>query len=250
MKLKVLLVFLIVSIASIFVLIFIIYFENKNMVPILTYHSVEPSSNNDLTVEVSKFERQLKMLKKLGYKTLSLDQFLCWKNGECDKPNHSVLITFDDGYLNNYEYAFKLLKEYDFNAVVFYLGINYDKENTNYMNIKDILKIKKEYPNIEFASHTFNLHNREMKNYEVVKSDSDKMKSIIDTKHLAYPYGEYDSEYIRALKDSGYEMAFTFGPGKEHRKARLTDDNYKIPRLNISNNMPMWKFVLRLLLPI
>ena len=250
MKLKVLLVFLIVSIASIFVLIFIIYFENKNMVPILTYHSVEPSSNNDLTVEVSKFERQLKMLKKLGYKTLSLDQFLCWKNGECDKPNHSVLITFDDGYLNNYEYAFKLLKEYDFNAVVFYLGVNYDKENTNYMDIKDILKIKKEYPNIEFASHTFNLHNREMKNYEAVKSDSDKMKRIIDTKYIAYPYGEYDSEYIRALKDSGYEMAFTFGPGKEHRKARLTDDNYKIPRLNISNNMPMWKFVLRLLLPI
>ena len=250
MKLKVLLVFLIVSIASIFVLIFIIYYENRKMVPILTYHSVEPSSNNDLTVEVSKFERQLKMLKKLGYKTLSLDQFLCWKNGECDKPNHSVLITFDDGYLNNYEYAFKLLKEYDFNAVVFYLGINYDKENTNYMNIKDILKIKKEYPNIEFASHTFNLHNREMKNYEAVKSDSDKMKRIIDTKYIAYPYGEYDSEYIRALKDSGYEMAFIFGPGKEHRKARLTDDNYKIPRLNISNNMPMWKFVLRLLLPI
>ena len=57
-----------------------------------------------------------------------------------------------------------------------------------------------------------------MKNYEAVKSDSDKMKSIIDTKYLAYPYGEYDSEYIRALKDSGYEMAFTFGPGKSIEK--------------------------------
>lgn len=44
-------------------------------------------------------------------------------------------------------------------------------------------------------------------------------------------------------------MAFTFGPGKEHRKASKKDDNYKIPRLNISAEMSMSKFKLRLLMP-
>ena len=44
-------------------------------------------------------------------------------------------------------------------------------------------------------------------------------------------------------------MAFTFGPGKEHRKASQKDDAYKIPRLNISNDMPLWKFILRIILP-
>jgi hypothetical protein len=54
---------------------------------------------------------------------------------------------------------------------------------------------------------------------------------------------------IEALKEEKYVMAFTFGPGKEHRKATRKDDKYKIPRLNISNDMPMWKFKLRLIMP-
>ena len=53
MKLKVLLVFFAIIFASIFVSIFIIYYENRKMVPILTYHSVELLSDNDLTIEVS-----------------------------------------------------------------------------------------------------------------------------------------------------------------------------------------------------
>ena len=54
---------------------------------------------------------------------------------------------------------------------------------------------------------------------------------------------------IDALKEEKYVMAFTFGPDKEHRKATRKDDKYKIPRLNISNDMPMWKFKLRINMP-
>ena len=54
---------------------------------------------------------------------------------------------------------------------------------------------------------------------------------------------------IDALKEENYVMAFTFGQGKEHRKATRKDDKYQIPRLNISNDMPMWKFKLRIVLP-
>ena len=41
-----------------------------------------------------------------------------------------------------------------------------------------------------------------------------------------------------------------FGPGKNHRKADIKDNNYKIPRLNISKDMPMYKFALRLVFPV
>lgn len=44
-------------------------------------------------------------------------------------------------------------------------------------------------------------------------------------------------------------MAFGFGPGKEHKKASRNDNIYTIPRLNITNGMPLWKFSLRLSLP-
>lgn len=66
---------------------------------------------NDMVVEIEKFQKQLKILKKLGYETLTLDEFSCWKNKKCDKPHKSVLITFDDGWQGNYENAFEILKE-------------------------------------------------------------------------------------------------------------------------------------------
>ena len=54
---------------------------------------------------------------------------------------------------------------------------------------------------------------------------------------------------IKVLKTKKYKMAFGFGPGKEHRKASRNDNIYTIPRLNITNGMPLWKFSLRLSLP-
>ena len=89
----------------------------------------------------------------------------------------------------------------------------------------------------------------EMYRYYLHNEDILKMKSVIDTKYIAYPHGDYTKEYIQALKDNGYNMGFTFGPGKEHRKSSQNDNQYKIPRLNISSRMPIWKFIIRILLP-
>ena len=119
-----------------------------------------------------------------------------------------------------------------------------------YMNKETIEKAKVEYPNIEFASHSYGLHENFGKTYEEVNNDIMKMKDVLDSKYYAYPHGSFTDEYISALKDNGYLLAFTFGPGKNHRKADIKDDNYKIPRLNISKDMPMYKFTLRLVLPV
>lgn len=231
-----------------------LYYKNDSKVAILGYHGVLPKalnvSGDNLIMDSEKFEEQLKFLKKLGYKTMTLDEFYCWKSGKCKKAHKSVLITFDDGYQNNYDYAFELLKKYDMNAVVFCVGTHINMESDNFMNIDTISKSKEEYPNIEFASHSFNLHHRGNRDYGTVNEDIKQMKKLIDSKYYAYPYGEHNREYIKALKDNGYKIAFTFGPGKEHRKADISDNNYKIPRLNISNDMTLIKFIGRLYLPI
>jgi len=230
------------------------YNQNEHKVAILGYHSILPKENNtsgdNLIVDAEKFEKELKLLKKLGYDTMTLDEFYCWKNGECEKKHKSVLITFDDGYQNNYDYAFELLKKYDMNAVVFCVGIFSEKNNDIHMNLETIEKAKEEYPNIEFASHSYDLHFHSDKTYEQVNEDAQKMLKIIASNYYAYPYGDYNESYIKALKDNDYKMAFTFGPDKEHRKADIDDDNYTMPRLNISNDMSIIKFLLRLILPI
>ena len=230
-----------------------IYDQNENKVAILGYHSILPkeinTSGDNLVVDMEKFEKDIKLLKNLGYDTMTLDEFYCWKKGECDKKHKSVLITFDDGYQNNYDYAFEILKKYDMNAVVFSVGILIESNNSIHMNLDTIKKTKSEYPNIEFASHSYDLHFHSDKTYEMVNDDIKKMKTIIDSEYYAYPYGDYNKEYRQALEDNNYKMAFTFGPSKEHRKADIKDNDYTIPRLNISNDMSIIKFILRLILP-
>jgi len=234
------------------IFIIVIYVKNDKKVAILGYHSVLPeklnTDNNEMIMDAEKFEKQLKILKKLGYKTLSLEEFNCWKNKKCKKPHKSVLITFDDGYYDNYKYAFDILKKYDMNAVVFVIGDNLSSEG--FLDIETINISKEKYPNIEFASHSCNLHYRSDKKYNEVDEDIKKMDTILETNYYAYPFGDYTEEYIQALKDNGYKNAFTFGPGKEHRKADIKDDNFKIPRLNMSSSIPMYKFILRMILPI
>ena len=157
----------------------------------------------------------------------------------------------DDGYQSNYDLAFPLLKKYNMKATVFYIGSNVTGENKNYMNQETLAKIKTEYPNIDIASHSYALHYDKSidKGTKYIKDDFEKMSEVINTKYFAYPYGHYNNDIIKVLKEEKYKMAFTFGPDKEHRKASRKDNIYKIPRLNITNGMPLWKFSLRLISP-
>ena len=227
-------------------------------VAILGYHSfiesdkrIEQNITDNMIMDIEIFEEQLKYLKKHNYKTLTLEEFNCFHQGNCKIPRKSVLITMDDGYQSNYDLAFPLLKKYDMNAVVFYLGINEDGKNKQYMSKETLKKIIKEYPNIEIASHSYNLHFEGSINQakEKLINDIKKQKEIVNSRYYAYPYGAHNETMIEALKKEKYVMAFTFGPDKEHRKATQKDNNYKIPRLNISNDMPLWKFKLRLIMP-
>lgn len=245
------------------ILILAIIYKNQK-VAVLGYHSFVESKdkinyNDPMIMDIGKFENQLKFLKYNNYKTLTLEEFYCWKQKKCKIPRKSVLITMDDGFASNYYLAFPLLKKYKMNAVVFYVGnyvlntVESIKDNPkSYMSLIDIENSKKEYPNIEFASHSFDLHYEgavKNLNYEQLNIDTKKYKELNNSNFFAYPYGHYNDRIINVLKSNNYKMAFTFGPDKNHRKATCKDNNYKIPRLNISNDMSIIKFILRLIVP-
>ena len=236
----------------------ILFIYKEQSVAILGYHSfiesdkrVEQNITDNMIMDIKIFEEQLKYLKKHNYKTLTMAEFECFHRGECEIPRKSVLITMDDGYQSNYDLSFPLLKKYNMNATVFYLGINADGKNEQYMSKETLDKVIKKYPNITIASHSYNLHivgSINQSKEELIK-DIKKQKKIVNSRYYAYPFGAHNEQMIDALKEENYVMAFTFGPDKEHRKATRKDDKYKIPRLNISNDMPMWKFKLRINMP-
>ncbi len=223
-------------------------------------HEEKKAYPDPMILEVETFERQLKYLKENGYHALSLDEFYCWMQKKCSLPRKSVLITMDDGYLSNYQYAFPLLQKYKMRAVVFVIGSRIEKERKawtgnpdDYLSSLDIEESKKKYPNIEFASHSYDLHHQEditNKTYQALLEDIEQQQQIIQSDYYAYPYGKVNQKMVRALKEKGYKMAFTFGPKEKHRKATQEDDFYHIPRLNISNDLSFFKFKLRLWAPV
>lgn len=238
----------ILIISSVIIILLLVYSSLPTKVAVLGYHDfTKEKSNNEMQVAERKFEKEMHYLHKHHYKSLKLKDMDCYMHKKCKINRKSVMITMDDGYKSNLTIAAPILKKYNLNAVVFYVGNNYDGHNPNFMSLKDLETLKKDYPNIEIASHTFALHGDDKKSYEEIDADFKQMKKIIDTKYFAYPFGHFSKLYEKVLKDNGYDLAFTFGPGRNHRKASNNESPYEIKRLNISENMPMWKFKLRLI---
>lgn len=89
----------------------------SHTVPVMMYHHISPTAGA-ITCSPKHFEDQLSWLAQRNYTSLTADQFAAHLQGH-PVPARSVLITFDDGYFDNWVYAYPLLKKYGFNAVLF-----------------------------------------------------------------------------------------------------------------------------------
>lgn len=121
-------------------IIFTIIFYNKKAVPIFLYHQVNNLSN----VKPELFEEHLKIIKSLEMKTATITEYF-----EKKVTKNTVLITFDDGYYDNFKYVFPLLKKYNMKATIFLntLYIGNDRENNTKIdtNFNTNLKAIKKY---------------------------------------------------------------------------------------------------------
>ena len=219
-------------------------------IPVLTYHDFTLEETDDpMQIDAATFEKEMKYLADHHYYSLSLEEMQCFLEEQCDaEEKKSVLITMDDGWINELLIAAPILQKYNLHAVVFYVGEHLDDDNPNFMHREQLEQLQQEYPFIEVASHSYALHfeDADQLTTEELIYDMELMKEEIETDYYAYPYGKYSNNYIQALQAEDYQMAFTFGPDQEHRKAAVGDSLYAVPRLNMSSKMPFWKYVLRL----
>jgi len=123
-------------------------------IPILMYHIINNSGHNDhiYTISLNEFKKHMEYLYNNNYSTISLDNFVArYKNKE-KFNNKLVILTFDDGHISNYVYAYPLLRDYGFTATFFVSVANVGKEG--YMNWQEISEI---YHNgMTIGSHSFN----------------------------------------------------------------------------------------------
>ena len=141
-------------------LVFILYNKTrKNFVLCLMYHSID-SEKNKGGIFVDEFEEHIKWIK--DKKTFKMEEL---KGLDYTLPPNSILITFDDGYKNNYTLAFPILKKYNMKATIF-LNTKFIEKDEAYLNWDEIREMYKSGL-IDFQLHTHS-HQLTVKDIEVL----------------------------------------------------------------------------------
>ncbi len=92
---------------------------NKKGLTILTYHSISNEIEPDEAVTPEEFEKQLQYIKE-NYKVISLEEAVEYIQTDIENISGSIVITFDDGYRDNYRHAYPLLKSIIFRQQYFW----------------------------------------------------------------------------------------------------------------------------------
>lgn len=214
--------------------------------PIITYHHITEDAAQSTEVTPEAFKRQMLALKNAGYNTVTLKQVEAYvRNGE-ELPENPVMITFDDGYRSNYEYAYPILKKYNMHAVIFAVGSTVgstkykdtDYDITPHFSAEEGREMI-ESGVIEIQSHTYDLH--QWADYEssgvardtvlrldkeseedyisMINEDCAKERELIESEMggnvhaVSYPHGECDDLAAVLMSENGFDISFSVNKG-------------------------------------
>jgi len=229
---------IICSAAAVTLLCLILFVKQRYMLPIVMYHSVSPAvaKGNLLAVSAATFEKQMSFLKRHHYNVAALGNIKDYISGKKKIPGRSIVLTFDDGYKDNYTYAFPILKKYNFPAAIFIIVSEVGRpDRLSWEEIKEMQACGL----ITFASHTFtHPFLNSLRSAGDLKREISGSKSALEDKLgrsveiFSYPSGRFNTEVIQAVKDAGYQMAVATNPGKKFPN----NDRFILKRLRISEN--------------
>ncbi len=204
----------------------LIYFFKTLLPPrgtvVLMYHSVGDNSAF-FTVAPNMFERQLQYI--------------------ADKK-HRVIVTFDDGYEDNYTIAFPLLKKYNISASIFiatsFIGRSRTLRSGNTFPMLSWQQIEEMKTSglVEFFPHSHTHPKLTELSLDEAEQEIRKSREIIPGDLFAYPYGYYNSTIIDFLKKQGFIMAYTVQSGV----VTSSTDPFLIPRNSVDSHVTFSMF--------
>lgn len=209
-------------------------------IPVLYYHSVKESADNEVTITPKILRTQLKYIHDQGYVTLTTSDLKAYILNDSPIPEKSILITFDDGYMDNYYSAFPILK--DFNMVATIFCITSDLDGSYYLS-KEAIREMSSY-GIDIESHTVNHPHLNKMTYDKQLEELLESKKTLEEitgkeiNSIAYPFGDFNNDSIKAAKDAGYTLGFTTKLGLSDR----SDNPLTLDRIYINSKYDMNTF--------
>lgn len=196
---------------------------------ILMYHAIgqpgEPASA--FVMPASRFEKQITSLKRLGYRPIPLSQFLACQRDNLLPPARSVVITFDDGYADNYSYAFPILCQYNIPATIFlvsgFVGLSNQWDHGGQLEGRALMSWSQIQELMEHGVQ-FGAHTCTHPALTVISSNRVEEEITLSRKQLesrlgapvelfAYPYGDYDSSIQAMVEQAGFAAGCTVDAG-------------------------------------
>jgi len=210
-------------------------------VPILVYHSVMPhhpgqtAEQRVLDVDDSVFVAQMRYLVDGGYHVVSLAALVDALEGRDTLPKRAVVITFDDGWENQYRHAFPILRRFGMSATFFVFTKPIGKD--------DLLMTWDQLRELQAAGMTIGSHTRThpvLPAYHRALHNEVQMSRADIAQHLgrapdflAYPFGEWDAQSAEAARAAGYRAARAYRGGAWN----AVSDLYHLRAVPVTDNM-------------
>ncbi len=212
------------------------FFQKREGIIILMYHRVNDDLPPDeLVVSTRRFRAQMQYLAE-HYDVIGIEDLVdLYSSNKFPVPSKrkKVVITFDDGFLDNFENAYPILKEFRLPATIFLatglIGTDkkmaryQDRPNRDMMRWDEVQTMRKD--RITFGAHTVTHPKLSQLNYEEQKQEIGKsidtlhaqLKSELSRNIFCYPYGDYNSDTLAVMKELGVKVAPTVKPGINHQ---------------------------------
>lgn len=212
----------------------------KYTVPILMYHNIGYGEGN-FYVTPENFTKQMEYIKKNGYEVITLDQLVAAIKNKKPLKRNKVVITFDDGYKDNFEYAYPVLKKLDFPATIFLvtglIGQNFSSSKKEFMSWEEIITMSRN--KVSFGGHTkTHLYLGTILNEKLALEEISGSKKAIEEKigmpvnYFCYPSGAFNAKVKELVALSGYKGACSTNRGL----AKFNRDVYELKRIKITNS--------------
>ena len=216
--------------------------------PIIMYPSIlkDPALTGTYVLPPDQLEGDLKYIKRAGYTPVLMKDVIAYVEDESAAlPAKPILITFDDGYYNNYLYVYPLMQKYDMKCVISVIGKFTDilkpeeHQSANYSHCSwDQLKEMSESGLVEVENHTYDMHTisaeragarkcsgETVEHYKnVLQADVGKLQEMLFEKvgitpnTFTYPFGKYSDESEELLKEMGFKATLGVTAGMNHLK--------------------------------
>ena len=217
------------------------YVKRHYAVPILMYHAIAPNAdeNNRLAVSPWVFARQMRFLAQYHYNVIPLEKLAQLIQSGAKIPSRTVVITFDDGYGDTFQYVYPVILKYrlpvEMNIIVNEVGRPPVGDRLTW----DQIRIMQRSGLVSIGSHTLGPGLlTECANDAEVKRQLTESKRVIEEKIgapvniFSYPEGRFNAKIRQDVIDAGYTVAVATHPGLHYPN----NDVFALKRLRISEN--------------